>query len=55
MDGSVLARLSGELRNQIYHEYIKQYQLIEVDIDGNTPLVHNHVNAFIATCRHQIR
>ena len=55
MDGSILARLSGELRNQIYLSYFERDKLleieIEIDVDGPRPIVKAHPLALLKTCR----
>jgi len=54
MDGSLFARLSGELRNQVYYAYAEHPTPIEVELHGDKPLVKGHPSALAAACQ-QIR
>lgn len=51
MDASPLAKIPGELRNQIYLAYFEQTDVICVDIDGERPFVQPHILALMGTCR----
>lgn len=51
MDASQLAKIPGELRNQIYLAYVEQTDVIHVAIDGERPYVQPHILALMRTCR----
>jgi len=51
MDASPLAKIPGELRNQIYLAYFEQTDNIYVDISGDRPFVQPHILAVMQTCR----
>lgn len=47
-----IARLPIELRDMVYKAYLEQQSLIEVDIDGDEPVVKSDINDLQRTCHH---
>jgi len=50
MPVDLLEQLPGEIRNMIYSECLKGQDLIEIDTNGDRPLVKGQINALMRTC-----
>lgn len=51
MESSHLAKLPGELRNEIYLAYFEARGIIEIHVDGERPVVKDGILALLQTCR----